>query len=45
VLAHLSEINNRPELVVEEARRRLSHRNDLRFMLAEQTLPCPLTDI
>lgn len=45
VLAHLSEINNRPELVVEEARRRLSHRNDLRFMLAEQTRPCPLTDI
>lgn len=45
VLAHLSEVNNRPELVIKEARRRLFHRNDLTFMLAEQSRPCPLTDI
>ena len=45
VLAHLSEINNRPELVVEEARRRLSGRTDLKIMLAEQMRPCPLTDL
>lgn len=45
VLAHLSEVNNCPELVVAEARRLLSGRNELKLMLAEQGRPCPLTDL
>jgi phosphoribosyl 1,2-cyclic phosphodiesterase len=45
MLAHLSEVNNHPELVVDEARRHLSSRKDLSVMLAEQMRPSPLIEI
>lgn len=42
VLAHLSEINNHPELVLAEARRRLSGRAGLEVRIAEQQRPGPM---
>lgn len=45
ILAHLSEINNHPELVLQEARRRLVGYGELRVLLAEQRAPGPLIEI
>jgi len=45
VLAHLSEINNDPELVRREAESHLSSFQGLKIFLADQRIPGPLTDI
>lgn len=45
VLAHLSEVNNTPDLVRREARRLLADKTSLRLMLAEQARPCPWVEI
>lgn len=45
VLAHLSEVNNRPQLVQVEAERQLGQVNTLRVILAEQGRPLPLLDV
>ena len=45
VLAHLSEINNHPDLVVEAARRRLSRYSCLKIMLASQGQVSPLITV
>jgi len=45
ILAHLSEINNHPELVRKEAGNHLSAFEDLRIMLADQRVSGPLTKI
>ncbi len=45
VLAHLSEVNNHPELVRKEACSRLEGYQELRVMLADQRVPGPLTKI
>lgn len=45
VLAHLSEVNNRPHLVQEEVCRHLPDSSTLRILLAEQGRPLPLLDV
>lgn len=45
ILAHLSEVNNHPDLVLKEARRRLSGRYELKIMLADQNIPGPAIEI
>jgi hypothetical protein len=45
VLAHLSEINNHPDLVREEARRRLMDFATLRVLLAGQWQAGPLLEV
>lgn len=45
VLAHLSEINNKPELVLSEVRQRLAACPALHIMVARQSEPGPLTEI
>jgi phosphoribosyl 1,2-cyclic phosphodiesterase len=45
VLAHLSEINNHPDLVLGEARQRLSGEHALRILLSQQGHPSPLLEI
>ena len=45
VLAHLSEVNNRPHLVQEEVCRHLSGSGNLNILLAEQGRPLPLLDV
>lgn len=42
VLAHLSEVNNQPDLVEQEARERLSIHPELRFFVAKQHQPGPI---
>ena len=44
-LAHLSEINNHPDLVRKEAQIHLAGCQDLRVFLADQRIPGPLTEI
>lgn len=45
VLAHLSEINNHPDLVLREARQRLAEEQALRIFLSRQAQPSPLLEI
>lgn len=45
VLAHLSEVNNRPRLVQEEVGRHLPHTREVTILLAEQGRPLPLLDV
>lgn len=46
VLAHLSEVNNHPDLVVREARQRLPEDDQApRLFLSRQEQPCPLLEI
>lgn len=45
VLAHLSEINNLPELVLQEARRRLPSLEALQVLLADQQRVGPLLEL
>jgi len=45
VLAHLSEINNHPDLVLREARQRLPGEKTLRVLLAGQGQVSPLLEI
>lgn len=45
VLAHLSEINNHPDLVLREAQQRLPGRGTLRVLLAGQGQASPLLEI
>ena len=45
VLAHLSEINNHPDLVLREARQRLPGEKTLRVLLARQGQVSPLLEI
>jgi phosphoribosyl 1,2-cyclic phosphodiesterase len=45
VLAHLSEINNHPNLVLEEVRRRLTDFGTLKVLLASQWQAGPLMEI
>lgn len=45
VLAHLSEINNHPDLVLREARQRLSGAETLRVLLSAQGHPSPLLEV
>lgn len=45
ILAHLSEVNNHPELVRKEVGNHLSAYQELRIMLADQRKPGPLTKI
>ena len=45
VLAHLSEVNNRPQLVQVEVERQLCQAGELRVLLAEQGRPLPLVAV
>lgn len=45
VLAHLSEVNNHPDLVLEAARRRLAGHGHLRVMLAGQRQAGPMLEV
>ena len=45
VLAHLSEVNNHPELVLREVRLRLTAIEGLSVYLADQNKPSPLLDV
>jgi phosphoribosyl 1,2-cyclic phosphodiesterase len=45
VLAHLSEINNHPDLVWAEARRRFPGEGEVRLLLASQGQVCPLLEV
>ncbi|MGD9950197.1 MAG: MBL fold metallo-hydrolase [Desulfobulbus sp.] len=45
ILAHISEINNHPDLVRKEAHSHLSAYPELKFFLADQRIPGPLTEI
>ena len=45
VLAHLSEVNNHPDLVLEAARRRLGGHGHLRVMLAGQRQAGPVLEV
>ena len=45
VLAHLSEINNHPDLVLQEVRRRLTSFGTLEVLLASQWQAGPLIEI
>ncbi|MCL2458986.1 MAG: MBL fold metallo-hydrolase [Desulfobulbus sp.] len=45
VLAHLSEINNRPDLVLTEAHQRLPGEDRVRLLLASQGQTCPWLEV
>ncbi|MCL1980882.1 MAG: MBL fold metallo-hydrolase [Proteobacteria bacterium] len=45
VLAHLSEINNHPDLVLAEARQHLPSDAPVRLLLARQERACPLLEV